>query len=59
VRAKHIPNAVKYPQVAGHCICEIQRDSLSAGVDVEGVKMNLMLETQFCIQSLIVCYLLV
>lgn len=31
-----IPNAVKYPQVAGHCVCEIQRDSLSAGVAVEG-----------------------
>jgi hypothetical protein len=35
MRIKCITNSVKYPQVAGHCDCEIQRDSLSAGVAVE------------------------
>jgi hypothetical protein len=35
VRTKCITSAVKYPQVAGHCGCEMQSDSLSAGVAVE------------------------
>jgi hypothetical protein len=35
VRIKCITNAVKYPQVASYCGCEIQSDSLSDGVAVE------------------------